>query len=263
MIDLHSHILPGIDDGPSCLAESVEICAAAEADGVRTLVATPHYKPGTYEWSGQEVSETVSALQSALRAEGLLMDILPGAELSIFPELPSLVKEGSAFTINRGIYFLVEFRPHAVPANWETFLGGFIDSGLVPVIAHPERNGWFMGRPDVLSSIVGRGALVQVTAASITGGLGPQARDFSAYLLKRNLVHVIASDAHSPDERPALLSEAVGIAGDLIGPERARAMVTSIPGAIISGKRLPAADPAEYACIDQAGRGGWLRRLLS
>jgi len=262
MIDIHCHILHGIDDGPETLEESLALCRVAAADGVRTIVATPHYKPGTYEWSGPKVLDAVSLLGAAARAEGLDLRILSGAEVSVFPELPSVLEAGGQLMLNQGIYFLVEFRPHAIPANSEAFLADFLKSGLVPVIAHPERNAWFVNHPEVLFPLVKRGVLLQITAASLTGGLGPQARDFSVYLLRHNLAHVIASDAHNLDDRPATLSEAVSLAADLVGEERALTMVTTVPEAIIAGRRRMIVEPLEYGLPAEDRPASLFRRFV-
>lgn len=262
MIDIHCHILPGLDDGPQTLEESLSLCRAAANDGVRTIVATPHYKPGTYEWSGAEVLAAISRLSSAVAAAGINLRILPGAEVSVFPELSSQLKAGGPLTLNQGIYFLVEFRPHSIPANSEAFLTSFLDAGLVPVIAHPERNAWFMGHPEVLYPLVRRGVLLQITAASLTGGLGPQARDFSSYLLRHDLAHVIASDAHDLSDRPAALSRAVSLAADLVGEERAVTMVTTVPEAIIAGRRRMVIQPVESVLPEEARPASFFRRTL-
>ncbi|MBA4373826.1 MAG: tyrosine protein phosphatase [Thermodesulfovibrio sp.] len=262
MIDIHCHILPGLDDGPETLEESLALCRAAAADGIRTIVATPHYKPGAYEWSGPEVLKTLSLLNTAVAAEGLDLQILPGAEVAVFPELPSVLEAGGPLMLNQGIYFLVEFRPHAIPANSEAFLASFLDSGLIPVIAHPERNAWFANHPEVLFPLVRRGVLLQITAASLTGGLGPQARDFSGYLLRHNLAHVIASDGHNLDDRPVALSKAVALAADLVGEERAVTMVTTVPEAILAGRRRMVIQPLEHALPEEVRPPSLFQRFV-
>jgi protein-tyrosine phosphatase len=189
---------------------------------------------------------------------------VPGAEVAVSPEMPSYLKQGRHLTLNNnGRYFLAELPPLSVPPNWDTFLLSLLSSGLFPILAHPERNTWFMNHPEALSSAVGRGMMVQITAMSLTGDLGVEARDFSVYLLRHNLVHVIASDAHSADFRRPVLSEAVRLAADLVGPKRAEAMVTSVPASIIEGRDIPVLGPAEYAPHTKGREKKWLRRLFS
>jgi protein-tyrosine phosphatase len=263
MIDIHCHILPGMDDGPGSLDEALDMCRAAAADGIKTIVATPHFRPGMYEFTGRKVVDAVTILETAARAGGLDLRILPGAEVAVSPETPSYLKKGRYLTVNNnGRYFLCELPPLSVPPNWDTFLLSLISSGLTPIIAHPERNDWFMNHPDALASAVGRGLLVQITAMSITGGLGVEARDFSAYLLRHNLVHAIASDAHSPDFRRPVLSEAYGIAADLVGRERAEHLVNTVPQAIIEGRDIPDLGPAKYGHPENTPKRTWFTRLF-
>ncbi|OHE24438.1 MAG: hypothetical protein A2Z43_03655 [Syntrophobacterales bacterium RBG_19FT_COMBO_59_10] len=261
MIDIHCHILPEMDDGPESLGEALAMCRAAAGDGIRTLVAAPHFKPGTYEFSGRRLLDAIGILQAAAKKEGMDVTILPGAEVAVSPEMTSHLEPGGHLMINGGRYFFAEFRPLSVPSHWDTFLLSFLASGMAPIIAHPERNAWFINHPDALSAAVQSGILVQITAASITGGFGEEARDFSIYLLRHNLVHAIASDGHSADLRPPRLAEAVRLAAEVVGEERARALVTSIPQAIIEDRKIPALAPVEpYPPIREQDRN-WFQRL--
>jgi len=261
MIDLHCHILPGMDDGPETLAEAIAMCRAADDDGVNTIVAAPHYKPGTYEFTSAGILEAVGILSGELKKQGLDIRILPGAEVTVSPEMHASLMPGGHLTINRSRYFLAEFSPLSVPARWDAFLLSFLDAGMTPIIAHPERNAWFIHHPEALAAAVRSGILVQVTAMSITGGFGPETRDFSVYLLRQNLVHAIASDGHSADLRPPQLADAVALAADVVGRERAEALVTAIPQAIIDSQPIPALEPIEYNSQTRVQRRGWLQRL--
>jgi protein-tyrosine phosphatase len=261
MIDIHCHILPNLDDGPASLGESLAMCRAAAGDGIRIIVAAPHFKPGTYEFTRPEILGRIKILQAAARKEGMDLTILPGAEVTVSPEMHAHLAPESLLTINGGRYFLVEFRPLSVPSRWDTFLLSFLASGMTPIIAHPERNAWFMNHPEALSSAVQSGILVQITAASITGGFGEEARDFCIHLLRRNLVHAIASDGHSADLRPPRLAEAASLAAEVVGEERARALVTSIPQAIILGRRIPVLQPLTSCPPCDVRKSGWFQRL--
>ena len=261
MIDIHCHILPEMDDGPASLGESLAMCRAAARDGIRIIVAAPHFKPGTYEFTRPTILDKIRVLQAAVRQEGLNLTILPGAEVTISPEMQAYLAPERGLTINGGRYFLAEFRPLSVPCHWDTFLLSFLASGMTPIIAHPERNAWFINHPEALSTAVQKGLLVQITAASLTGGFGEEARDFSFDLLRRSLVHAIASDGHSADLRPPRLAEAVNLAAEVMGKEMARALVTSIPQAIILDRKIPALGPvAPYPPIAEQNRN-WFQRL--
>ncbi len=239
------------------------MCRAAAADGIKTIVATPHFKPGIYTFTDKEVLDAIELLEAAAKKEGLDLRILPGAEVAISPELPANLKQMRHLTLNgNGRYFLVEFPPVSVPPNWEGLLLSLLASGFVPVIAQPERNGWFVNHPDALAEAVGRGIMLQITALSILGGFSLEVRDFCDYLLRRNLVHVIASDAHSPDFRGPGLSEAVSRAAGLVGRERARALVNAYPEAIITGRDIVPLGPGEDEYQVDGKKGGWFRRLF-
>lgn len=258
MIDLHCHILPGLDDGPRTIDESVEMCRIAYADGVRTIVATPHFCPGRFEHPHEQIKEKIGELQAALRAARIVLDVLPGADVAITPELDGHLEKYAYLTINgAGRYFLAEFPHTAVPPHWEAFLYTFLRRGIVPIITHPERNGWFLSRPDALVPFVNAGGLVQITAMSIQGVGGEESRRCAVHLLKSGLAHVIATDAHSATERKPLLSEAVAIAGQLLGQEQARRMVVDTPRAILAGSPIRADD----RLIPAVKRRTWLQRI--
>ena len=262
MIDIHCHILPEIDDGAHDMQEALEMCRMAEADGISTIVATPHYKPGAFFWSAADMQVRIASLQDELSTSCSALAILPGAELSLSPELPRLLREDSFLTINRGIYFLVEFHLHSFQANALPFLVSLMESGLVPVIAHPERYDWFARQPELFTELIRRGALLQLSAGSIRGEFGPTIGEFSRELLRRGLAHVIASDGHNRADRRPLLSRAVTLAANLIGAERAEAMVTTTPAAIIAGIR-PQIPVAEDRLLSRPTTSrSWIRRIL-
>lgn len=263
MIDIHCHILPGMDDGPGSLEEALGMCRDAAADGIRTIVATPHFRSGIYNFTHQKILDSVAILQKALAREGIDLRIIPGAELAFSPELSDDLDKKQWLTINNnGRYFLVEFSPQSVPANWDGFLLSLLDSGKVPIIAHPERNAWFMGHPDALSAAVARGVMVQITAMSIVGWSGQEVMDFSLFLLENNLVHAIASDGHSRDHRPPLLSGAFRNAAELVGRAKAKELVSTIPRIIIEGGKCPALAHPAISTPKKEQKGRWFKRLL-
>src|SRR5512138_3499510 len=158
MIDLHCHILPGVDDGPATLEEAVEMCRIAEADGIRTIVATPHFRPGTYEFDDRE--QALGSLRSEVLRRGIGVTVLAGADVTVTPELPLYLAQQPHLTINgTGRYVLAELPHDAVPARWDDFLLSLRSRGITPILTHPERNHWFLGRPDALYSYVLAGGL--------------------------------------------------------------------------------------------------------
>jgi len=244
LIDIHSHILPGLDDGAQTWDEAIAMARAAEADGISTVIATPH----GIEWGSgctlAEAEERVAELQKRLAASGVSVTILPGLENYISPDLTDQVVQGTAFALNHTSYFLVELPLQGFPLYTEEVLFQLQAKGLIPVLAHPERNSSLQENHELLAQLVGRGMLAQVTAASIVGGFGTRVRKAAEAFLRRNLVQVIASDAHSTGGgRSPILSEAVAAAAKLVGPIKAEAMVTTRPRAILAGEEVAIEPP--------------------
>ncbi|WP_022661531.1 tyrosine-protein phosphatase [Paucidesulfovibrio longus] len=240
MIDLHSHILPGVDDGPSDMEESLDMCRRAEADGITTMVATPHCFDGIYGISREAVGERVRELNARLDAEGIRITVLPGAENHACTELPLLFREGGLSTINDTNYVLVEFPVFGIPQGFDALFFELRLLGARIVIAHPERYHEVQRNPEALRTLVDLGALVQVTASSLCGQFGRPARKCAQSLLRRRMVHLLASDAHSRDGRPPELLRAVNEAAALLkSEEEACLLVRDNPLAVLLGEELP------------------------
>ncbi|MDH4161653.1 MAG: capsular biosynthesis protein [Nitrospirota bacterium] len=258
MIDLHCHILPGIDDGPATMGESLDMCRIAYEDGIRTIVATPHFMRGEQEYLPSRVRAEFEALVTEVCRQGIGIDLLLGADVAVTPETPLYLRQVPQLTLNgTGRYFLAELPHEAVPLNWDRFLLAMAQQGMVPILTHPERHRWFLKRPDALYDFVGGGGLVQVTAMSLTGENGEEVRRFCCSLLQRALAHVIATDAHAPAGRAPLLAKAVDAAARVIGAEEAYRMASETPRRILRGEMLDLAGPRRVQ-----ERVPWYRRLL-
>ncbi len=239
MIDLHCHILPGIDDGPSEISDSLEMCRMAADDGIGILAATPHFNPGLYEPSSETVLSLINELNTLVNDEGIDIKIIPGADVSVTPELETHLKTIEHLSINRGKkYFLAELPHSSAPDGWDKYLNSFINKGFTPILTHPERNTWLNRHPKSLYAYTKGGGLIQITAMSITGEFGEDAQKLSFKLLEDDMVHVIASDGHSPKRRPPLISKSVKWASNIVGSEKAIELVTTIPSAIVEGREF-------------------------
>jgi len=208
MIDLHSHIIPGVDDGSRNENESQLMLEAAISAGIHTIVATPHYN---YKYTNEKVKvfAEVEKLKQIITRNNLKIDILPGQEIRIYGELLEDYEAGKLLTIaDNGSYMLVEFPFQHVPLYAEKLLYDIELRGIKPIIAHPERNSEFLENPDKLYKLVTKGALTQLTTSSITGHFGKKTEKFSEQLIKANLVHVIATDAHNITDRPFNMNQA-------------------------------------------------------
>jgi len=245
LIDLHCHILPGVDDGPSSAAESLSMARQAIADGIKTIVATPHTLNGVYYNPFREVADQVARLREIFLKERLALDLYPGSESYICVQMVQQVTTGEVGTINgNGRYVLVEFPVQAIPSGAKDELFQLKLKGITPIIAHPERNLVIQRQLEILYELVAMGCLIQITAMSVTGELGEKAMMCAHRLLDLRLAHVIASDAHSADTRAPILSPAVEIAGLIMeSPKEADEMVSARPGAILAGEPLALPEP--------------------
>ena len=247
MIDLHSHVLPGIDDGAADLDQAVGICEAAAADGIEVIAATPHVRhdyPTTPEQMEAALAEVQAAVGDRIRVVG-------GGELDV-DELGRPREELARFGLGGSRTLLVETPYVGWPLDLAERLFVLQVAGFATVLAHPERNRDVQARPELLAPIVAAGTLVQLTAASLDGRFGRGSRACSFTLLERGLAHLVASDAHAPDLRAVGLSGAVEAIGD---PALARWLTVDVPRAILEGKPTPPR-PVE----DRPRRRSFLRR---
>jgi len=219
MIDIHTHILPGIDDGPEDMAETLAMCRIAVEDGITDVVATPHMLKAPYDVSRDAVLEKVADLNARLSAEGIPLTIHKGAEISISPEIPGLLREGRLLTLaGRGTHVFLELTDIFLSDPVDALIRELAEDGVTPVISHPERNAMVQKDPGLLGRFREAGALFQVTAMSLTGAFGAETKKFTLAMLKDGFADFIASDAHSSQWRPPVLSKARRVAEGILGP---------------------------------------------
>jgi len=246
VIDIHSHVLPDIpgDDGVETYEEAVDLIRQGYEQGLSGIVATPHVRGEMGADYEAELLLKQSQLQAKLAEIGIDVTVYLGAEIFCDPEALEAVKH-QTFTLNgTGKYALVEFPMTSIPSGADELLFQIQLQGVTPIIAHPERNGSIQENPNVLYHFVRRGILSQLTAASLLGFGGPLVQRLSKKLLRHNLVHVIASDAHHPQKRPLILADAKGIAADVLEDEQdADDLFVRNPKLIIEGKFVPTYEP--------------------
>lgn len=262
MIDLHCHILPGLDDGPEDLETALEMARLAFADGIRAIVASPHALNGVYHNSRETILQKVLEFRGALKAAGIPMILLPGSDIHFDFELEERLNRQEVLAVNDRTYLLLELPRQFVPPDLKRTLFNLKVRGYFPILTHPERNLMMQEDPRVLGEFVSLGITAQITALSLTGGFGERARNCARQWLKQGWVHFLASDAHSPEIRPPLLSAALKAAVEIVGRERAVKMVTTWPEIVVLGRPLPEEDllsppPAKPA------RKHFLSRLFS
>ena len=242
MIDLHSHILPGLDDGASTWEDSLQMARMAVEDGIRTIVATPHLYKSRRAERGKinlkaEVLAKISEFKERLAAEDIDLEILPGCDFPLNFESLQLLDDDQVYTINDGKrYLLLEFPDAALPPASEDICFRLQSKGITPIITHPERHFIFSEMPKKLQRLLDLGCLAQVTASSLTGGFGRAVARVAREMMRQGYFQIMATDAHGTRGRPPLLRQALEKASSIVGKERALAMVTSIPEKIIRGE---------------------------
>ena len=221
MIDLHCHILPGVDDGAASLQESLSMAEQAIAQGITHLLCTPHHNNGRYENEKSSVIAAVHHLQNALDERNLPLTLLEGQEVRVTGELITAIeKDHLLFTDITDTYLLLEFPTQDVPAFSESLFFELRTLGKVPVIVHPERNAIFREDPNRLIPFLEMGCLAQLTAPSIVGIFGKQIQKTAHEMVTHNLVQMVASDAHGVTKRRFYLKEAYEIIEQEWGKEK-------------------------------------------
>jgi protein-tyrosine phosphatase len=226
-----------VDDGAESQDESLAMARTAVKDGIHKIVATPHTLNGIYINPAREVTSRVADLQEALSRNHIKLKLYAGADVHLCPHMLELIESGDAGTINNaGKYILLEFPPQTIPPGVKEEIFSLKLNGITAIISHSERNAIIQHDLGVMYELVSMGALCQVTAMSITGDFGGMVMHCVERLLKHRLAHVIASDAHSSNSRPPVLSQAVEAAAEIMGSFKdAERMVTDVPASILSG----------------------------
>ncbi|MEN6405912.1 MAG: CpsB/CapC family capsule biosynthesis tyrosine phosphatase [Thermoguttaceae bacterium] len=234
-VDIHCHLLPGLDDGPATVDAALAMAERAVAEGIGTIVATPHQLGGHRKNSGAVVREAAARLQTALNDRGVPLRVLPGGEMRIEPDLIRSLHAGETLTLaNRRRHALLEL-PSDVYLPLDRLLADLHAAGLVGILAHPERNRGLQRNPGLLRPLVRRGCLLQITADSLVGNLGDEARQVAETLLRQGLVHFVATDAHGTRTRPPVFREAFRRVRDLVGQETALQVCCRNPASVATG----------------------------
>jgi protein-tyrosine phosphatase len=242
VIDIHSHILPGLDDGSQTWEESLKMARMAVDDGIRLMAATPHlYQSKVVDHQKLNKKEVIldhiQQFKEKLAEEEIDLEIVPGCDIPLCLEFLQLLDDDQVLTINDGKrYLLLELPDTSFPPATEEICFFLKSKGVTPIITHPERQFIIQEMPEKLTRLLELGCLAQLTAHSLLGGFGRRVARFARQLVKKGHIHLLATDAHNAKSRPPLLRKAVEELTRLVGEERARAMVTSIPQRIVRGE---------------------------
>jgi len=233
VIDLHSHILPGIDDGASDLSVALEMARIAVADGVTVMACTPHILPGLYHNAGPQIRQATLDLQQVLNREGIPLRLVTGADVHMVPDLIAGLRSGRLLSLADSRYVLVEPPHHVAPVKLEDFFFHLVVTGYVPVLTHPERLSWIEAQYPTMQRLVRGGVWMQITAGSLDGSFGRTAKYWANRMLDEGCVHILATDAHDTGRRPPTLSKGRDLAAMRVGEQEAEHLVVTRPSSIL------------------------------
>ena len=233
MIDLHCHILPGIDDGAADLSVSIEMAKAFVADGVSVVACTPHILPGLYHNSGPQIRQATARLQQTLNREGISLQLVTGADNHIVPDFVAQLRSGHLLSLADTRYVLVEPPHHVAPPRLEDLFFNIVAAGYVPILTHPERLTWISSHYEVVQRLIRAGVWMQITAGSLAGAFGRNARYWAERMLDEGYVHILATDAHDVNRRPPNLSQGRELAAKRVGDTEAQHLVVTRPRGVL------------------------------
>ncbi len=245
MIDIHAHILPGIDDGAENMDDALEMAALAVESGVKTLVVTPHcmdFADRKNFWDTQ-LTEEIEKFRSRLAKECIPLEILPGMEIFGTHKTPDLIRQGKLTGLNNSDYLLIEFAFHNYAAQATEILEKIIDMGKRPVIAHPERYEYVLEDPSILNLWVEMGCLLQINKGSLLGAFGHREQALAFELIERDFVFAVASDAHSPVRRTTWMGDVYTLLAQEFSQSTAKRLLETNPAKIIRNENIHWAQP--------------------
>ena len=235
-VDIHNHLLPGIDDGAADMAEALALARLAVADGITHLLCTPHIHPGLYDNTADGIAAALDAYRAALEREGIALAVAAAAEVRFGLEVMTQAPQGGLPMMgewNGQAVLLLEFPHTEVPFGAERLTEWLIDRDIRPMIAHPERNRDIINDVGRLGPFLSQGCLTQVTASALTGQFGPASRQRAEQLVIDGQATCLASDAHNTRNRTPCLSQGTRAAADLIGREAAQTLSQDNPWRIV------------------------------
>lgn len=249
VIDLHCHILPGIDDGATDLGVSLAMARAMVAQGITHVACTSHILPGLYHNTGPGIRAATHRLQEFFDQEGIALQLVTGADVHMTPNFVAGLRAGQLLSLADSRYVLVEPPHHTAPPQIEDFFFNLAVAGYVPILTHPERLSWVPSRYQMIKKLVQSGVWMQITAGSFTGVFGRNALYWAERMLDDGCVHFIASDAHDAERRPPDLAAGRDAVAKRVGPEEAQRLVLTRPMGILKDE-VPSSLPGPLGVAD-------------
>lgn len=260
--DIHCHLVPGIDDGSQSLEESLEMARIAVAEGIQTIIATPHQLGNYAGNSGDTIRDHVATLQQQLQSHGINLQVLPGADVRIEDTMIAGLRDGSVLSLGDLRKHVLLELPHELYFPLEGVIQELRQIGMDSILSHPERNQGILREPQLVAELVNAGCFMQVTAASLIGTFGPTCQQFSEWMLNNGLVHFIATDAHGHKARRPLMRRTYQRVTELVGQATAEAICCVYPNAVAQGQQFPIPQIPK-ATKSARPRRGWFGRRES
>jgi protein-tyrosine phosphatase len=262
VLDLHCHILPGIDDGARDIDETLAMLQIAQYDGILNVVATPHVIEGKLP-TWQDIVNSCEAVKEAAQAKGIEIPIYPGAEVFLNWDILDKITGPGPFCINGGNYMLVELPAAEIPRFTEEFFFTLQTRGITPILAHPERHPELIRRPQILANWIEKGVLTQMNGPSLKGGFGEKVMQMAELMLVNNMVHCIGSDAHGIRSRRPELSGAADKVESLVGKIKAQIILQDNPKMILRSEEVQGFEVHKVkAPRESLGLSAWLANIL-
>jgi len=265
MIDIHCHLLPGIDDGAQSLPQALEMASIAAADGIGTIFCTPHIYPGLYENTGPDIRRRVDQLQLILNDKGIDLNLSYGADAHLVPEIFEGLRTGRVPTLGGSRYLLLEPSHHVRPPRFKETVFELIGAGHIPVITHPERLTWADQHYSDFTELSRSGAWLQITGGALVGRFGARVKLLAERFVGDGWTDVLASDGHTTGQRAPVLAEARARAAQMVGEREAENLVENRPRSILENlapdhiQRPPAFNVPTSSNTGKIR--GWLSRL--
>ncbi len=243
MIDIHSHILPEIDDGAKDLDMTINMAKIAVAEGIREIIATPHFIEGAQENGPDIVNKSVKKINQIFIEKNIDLKLYPGCELFINHNVLQQLSEHKINTLNNSQYVLMELPMNIIPRYAMDIIYNLRLKDYIPVIAHPERYNYIMDDPNLLYDLINQGALIQVNAASIRGLFGKKVTEITTLMLNHNLIHFIATDAHTNNQRSPKIKDIYNMLKEKYGPDHVENLFTKNSKSIINDSEIKIEPP--------------------
>ena len=246
MIDIHTHILPNVDDGSKSIDETFELLNEAKKAGFDTIISTSHYIEDYYNVNVSEREVWINAISEILKKENNDLKLYLGNEVYLTENIMELLETGKATTINKSRYILFEFPMNTKPMNMYDIIYDMLQNKLIPILAHPERYSFVQKEPEIIYDLIQKGVLMQANYGSIIGRYGEKAQLMVRKFFENNMIHFLGSDVHKKNTIYPRITQALNEIKDIIGKEKLNELTTINPNMVLEDRKIDIDEPIEF-----------------